>query len=156
MKKFVLTLVTLPKNNVKIFYFWFQVVQYKQNSRLEEKRKKALDLHLNFIVDQTEKYSTWLTESLQTKTSSCRTSSVISDSIEGRDGMVVYWLDNIYSSFNFSEKCVQFVIDSLITTSNEETLLLWFCRKTLWEMFLWYYKHTTHRLMVNVKNLFSW
>ena len=27
---------------------------------LEEKRKKALDMHLNFIVDQTEKYSSWL------------------------------------------------------------------------------------------------
>ncbi|XP_064613460.1 helicase SRCAP-like isoform X3 [Liolophura sinensis] len=47
--------------------FWTnieKVVQYKQQSRLEEKRKKALDLHLNFIVDQTEKYSTWLTEGL--------------------------------------------------------------------------------------------
>ena len=41
-----------------------QVVQYKQQSRVDEKRKKALDLHLNFIVDQTEKYSSWLTEGL--------------------------------------------------------------------------------------------
>jgi E1A-binding protein p400 len=39
-----------------------QVVQYKQQSRLEERRKKAMDLHLSFIVDQTEKYSSWLTE----------------------------------------------------------------------------------------------
>ena len=31
---------------------------------MEEKRQKALDIHLNFIVDQTEKYSTWLTEGL--------------------------------------------------------------------------------------------
>ncbi|XP_041347993.1 helicase SRCAP-like isoform X2 [Gigantopelta aegis] len=48
--------------------FWTnieKVVQYKQQSRLEEKRKKALDMHLNFIVDQTEKYSTWLTAGLQ-------------------------------------------------------------------------------------------
>jgi len=43
-----------------------QVVQYKQQSRLDEKRKKAMDLHLSFIVDQTEKYSTWLTEGLMT------------------------------------------------------------------------------------------
>jgi E1A-binding protein p400 len=43
---------------------FFQVVEYKQQSRLEEKRKKALDLHLSFIVDQTEKYSSWLTEGL--------------------------------------------------------------------------------------------
>lgn len=41
-----------------------QLVEYKQQTRLEEKRKKALDQHLNFIVGQTEKYSTWLTEGL--------------------------------------------------------------------------------------------
>lgn len=40
------------------------MVEYKQQTRLEEKRKKALDQHLNFIVGQTEKYSTWLTEGL--------------------------------------------------------------------------------------------
>lgn len=40
------------------------MVEYKQQTRLEEKRKKALDQHLNFIVDQTEKYSSWLTEGL--------------------------------------------------------------------------------------------
>ncbi|XP_015599063.1 helicase domino isoform X2 [Cephus cinctus] len=47
--------------------FWTNVeklVEYKQQARLEEKRKKALDQHLNFIVGQTEKYSTWLTEGL--------------------------------------------------------------------------------------------
>lgn len=41
-----------------------QVVQYKQNSRLDEKRKKAMDLHLNFIVNQTEQFSSWLSEGL--------------------------------------------------------------------------------------------
>ena len=35
-------------------------MEYKQQLMLEEKRKKALDMHLNFIVDQTEKYSSWL------------------------------------------------------------------------------------------------
>ncbi|PSN31348.1 hypothetical protein C0J52_18960 [Blattella germanica] len=47
--------------------FWSNVeklVEYKQQTRLEEKRKKALDQHLSFIVDQTEKYSTWLAESM--------------------------------------------------------------------------------------------
>ena len=39
-------------------------MQYKVQSRLEENRKKALDLQLNFIVDQTEKYSSWLAEGL--------------------------------------------------------------------------------------------
>ena len=42
-----------------------KVVQYKIQSRIEEKRKKALDVHLNFIVGQTEKYSSWLAESLK-------------------------------------------------------------------------------------------
>lgn len=41
-----------------------QLVEYKQQTRLEEKRKKVLDQHLNFIVGQTERYSTWLTEGL--------------------------------------------------------------------------------------------
>ena len=41
-----------------------QVVQYKQQSRMDEKRKRALDLHLNFIVGQTEQYSTWLSQGL--------------------------------------------------------------------------------------------
>ncbi|XP_068162357.1 helicase SRCAP [Antennarius striatus] len=47
--------------------FWSsveKVVQYKQQSRLEEKRKKALDLQLDFIVGQTEKYSNLLSKSL--------------------------------------------------------------------------------------------
>lgn len=60
-----------------------QVVQYKQQSRLDEKRKKALDLHLNFIVDQTEKYSSWLTEGLKTSSkgsvNTTPASSVIGD-----------------------------------------------------------------------------
>ena len=50
--------------------FIFKVVQYKVQSRLEENRKKALDLQLNFIVDQTEKYSSWLAESLAVPPSS--------------------------------------------------------------------------------------
>lgn len=47
--------------------FWRNVekiIEYKHKSLLEEKRRQALDLHLNFIVDQTEKYSSWLIESL--------------------------------------------------------------------------------------------
>ncbi|KAG8431409.1 hypothetical protein GDO86_018871 [Hymenochirus boettgeri] len=47
--------------------FWSnveKVVQFKQQSRLEERRKKALDLQLDFIVGQTEKYSDLLSQSL--------------------------------------------------------------------------------------------
>lgn len=47
--------------------FWNNVeklVEYKQNTILEEKRKKALDQQLSFIVDQTEKYSQLLAEGM--------------------------------------------------------------------------------------------
>lgn len=47
--------------------FWSNVekiVEYKHTTKLEEKRKKALDQHLNFIVDQTEKFSQQLVEGM--------------------------------------------------------------------------------------------
>ena len=50
--------------HISFLYSFFKLVEYKQQTRLEEKRKQALDQHLNFIVGQTEKYSTWLTEGL--------------------------------------------------------------------------------------------
>lgn len=53
--------------------FWTNVeklVEYKQNMRLEEKRKRALDQHLSFIVDQTEKYSQLLAEGMNKSTMS--------------------------------------------------------------------------------------
>ncbi|CAF0730259.1 unnamed protein product [Brachionus calyciflorus] len=51
----------------EIQLFWKQVekiIEYKHKSINEEKRKVEMDKHLNFIVDQTEKYSSWLMESL--------------------------------------------------------------------------------------------
>ena len=47
--------------------FWSNVeklVEYKVTTKLDEKKKKALDQQLSFIVDQTEKYSSWLAESM--------------------------------------------------------------------------------------------
>ncbi len=44
---------------------------------IEEKRKQAMDMHLNFIVDQTEKYSSWLIESLATNAASNNVSTVV-------------------------------------------------------------------------------
>ncbi|XP_068750575.1 helicase domino-like isoform X1 [Montipora capricornis] len=80
----------------EIKQFWSsveKVVQYKVQSRLEENRKKALDLQLNFIVDQTEKYSSWLAESLAVPPSSGPASAVstgpsspASSRAEGGDG----------------------------------------------------------------------
>ncbi|XP_028670800.1 helicase SRCAP isoform X3 [Erpetoichthys calabaricus] len=65
--------------------FWSnveKVVQFKQQSRLEEKRKKALDLQLDFIVGQTEKYSDLLSQSLNETVSvnRARRSSSLKDS----------------------------------------------------------------------------
>ena len=55
------------------FHFYsplLQIVEHKQNVLLEEKRKKAMDMHLEFIVDQTQKYSNWLVKGLASSTPS--------------------------------------------------------------------------------------
>ncbi|XP_052801568.1 helicase SRCAP-like isoform X2 [Mya arenaria] len=68
--------------------FWTnieKVVQYKQNSRLDEKRKKAMDLHLNFIVNQTEQYSTWLSEGLTQASNSGSRNTTPDPSVAGDD-----------------------------------------------------------------------
>lgn len=47
--------------------FWSNVeklVEYKHQTKIEEKRKQALDQHLSFIVDQTEKFSQQLAEGM--------------------------------------------------------------------------------------------
>lgn len=47
--------------------FWSNVeklVEYKHQTKIEEKRKQALDQHLSFIVDQTEKFSQQLVEGM--------------------------------------------------------------------------------------------
>lgn len=51
----------------EIKIFWSNVeklVEYKQQTKLDEKRKKALDQQLSFIVDQTERYSKQLVEGM--------------------------------------------------------------------------------------------
>ena len=62
--------------------------------QLEAKRRQALDEHLNFIVDKTEKYSTLLAESLQQESAgaSLKTTPAGSDhesASSGRSGPVV-------------------------------------------------------------------
>ncbi|XP_024385974.1 protein PHOTOPERIOD-INDEPENDENT EARLY FLOWERING 1 isoform X2 [Physcomitrium patens] len=47
--------------------FWLKVeklVSYKQQLLVEERKKKALDKHLDFLLGQTERYSTMLAENL--------------------------------------------------------------------------------------------
>ena len=72
-------------------------MQYKQNSRLDEKRKKAMDLHLNFIVNQTEQYSNWLSEGLTNQSNSGSLNTTPDPSIAG-DGNLM----PIYGSCGFS------------------------------------------------------
>ncbi|CAF0862550.1 unnamed protein product [Rotaria sp. Silwood1] len=55
----------------EVMNFWknmHKIAEYKETTRIQELRKHQLDLHLNFIVDQTEKYSDWLVKSLKTET----------------------------------------------------------------------------------------
>ena len=58
-------IASLMAREIKIF--WGDVnklFEYRLKSKLDIKRKEALDQHLNFIVDKTEKYSTLLAESM--------------------------------------------------------------------------------------------
>ena len=52
----------------EVMSFWknmHKIAEFKESTRIRELRKHQLDLHLNFIVDQTEQYSDWLVQSLK-------------------------------------------------------------------------------------------
>jgi hypothetical protein len=64
--------------------FWGNVeklFEYGVKTQIEAKRKQALDLHLNFIVDKTERFSTMLAESMadQSNPTSLRTTPNVSE-----------------------------------------------------------------------------
>jgi len=68
--------------------FWGNVeklVEYKVTTKLDEKKKKALDQQLSFIVDQTEKYSAALAESMNKPNDSANVS--ITSGTPSRDGL---------------------------------------------------------------------
>ncbi|CAF1240413.1 unnamed protein product [Adineta steineri] len=53
----------------EVMNFWknmHKIAEFKETTRTQQLRKHQLDLHLNIIVDQTEKYSDWLIQSLKT------------------------------------------------------------------------------------------
>ncbi|GFS95916.1 helicase domino [Nephila pilipes] len=55
----------------EIKQFWSNIeklAEYKQQTWLEEKRKTILDVRLNFIMNQTEKHSPWLTQGMTQST----------------------------------------------------------------------------------------
>ena len=63
-------------------------MEHKQQVLLEEKRKKAMDMHLEFIVDQTAKYSNWLVKGLASHTPSEPSLQSVASSHDGRDQAV--------------------------------------------------------------------
>lgn len=75
--------------------FWSNVeklVEYKHQTKIEEKRKQALDQHLSFIVDQTEKFSQQLAEGMNKSvadTPSLNSSRLTSPKRES-DGELIY------------------------------------------------------------------
>lgn len=79
--------------------FWGNVeklVEYKHHTKIEEKRKKALDQHLSFIVDQTEKFSQQLAEGMNktlkdaSANPSINSSRISSPKRENTDGKQCY------------------------------------------------------------------
>jgi len=86
-------------------------VQYKQQSRLGEKRKKAMDMHLSFIVDQTEKYSSWLTEGLMANAAAAAAASASVDSsasasTKSTEQTALLDPDGLYRNNNFLYKAL--------------------------------------------------
>ncbi|GAB6030179.1 hypothetical protein CHUAL_005855 [Chamberlinius hualienensis] len=73
----------------EIKQFWTNVekfVEFKQQSRLDMKRKKLCDLQLNFIVDQTEKYSSWVAEGMNKSVTESTQNSLVSSAQISRSG----------------------------------------------------------------------
>ncbi len=58
-------------------------MEHKHQLMLEAKRKKAMDLHLEYIVDQTAKYSDWIAKDLGQPISSSSSTRVTPGSVEG-------------------------------------------------------------------------
>jgi hypothetical protein len=58
-----------------------QLVEFKQTTLLEEKRKQALDQHLSFIVGETEKFSSLVAESMNKPALGSGPSSLNQDSV---------------------------------------------------------------------------
>lgn len=62
---------------------------YKQSTKLEEQRKIALDEHLNFIVDQTEKMSTLVAESLMKSANNSSVAALQNSSLVNSEGTLL-------------------------------------------------------------------
>ena len=77
-------------------------MELKHQSLLEEKRKAAMDMHLQFIVDQTQKYSNWLVQGMGGNTPSTTPSlapSLTSSSILSETGQSMYRVSKLRIHF---------------------------------------------------------
>lgn len=71
--------------------FWKQVeklIELRLRAQQDEKRRNVMDMHLNIIVGQTEKYSSWLMESLSSAAAEKKKAASIASG-EGQDNEFV-------------------------------------------------------------------
>jgi hypothetical protein len=109
----------------EIMIFWKNVekiAQYKQKSIMDEKRKQAMDVHLNFIVDQTEKYSSWLMESLNPITSTAATNTTMSSKSSTTSSSRLKELYENDDEFNVDDEDLEEHEDDESTIEKEENL----------------------------------
>ena len=74
---------TFWKNVEKVF-------EYTVKTQIEAKRKQALDQHLNFIVDKTEKFSSLMAESMADNASASLRTTPTSTDVEMDDNEVKF------------------------------------------------------------------
>lgn len=72
---------------------------HKQQLLLEEKKKRAMDMHLEFIVDQTAKYSNWLVKGLTTSSTATPSEPSLHSAAVSVEGQFVP-LFNVFSVVN--------------------------------------------------------
>ena len=94
-------------------------MEHKHHVILEEKRRQARDVHLNYIVDQTQKYSTWLMRGLNpTETSD---PSLISTGLQsGKLLIFIVFILYIYVCVLIVCTCVGATDDTIFTPVAED------------------------------------
>ena len=58
-----------------MFSIHLKVLEHRQNTLLEEKRKQLLSMQLDFLVGQSEQFSSWLVEGLASTSSAQRSAT---------------------------------------------------------------------------------
>lgn len=106
--------------------FWAnveKVVEFKQQVKLEAKRKKALNEKLNFIVDQTEKYSLQVAEGMNRAPGASKATSLNSSRISSpvhRTGSDDEWSRPNEDSDDDEETIAQAEAEIPVSSTNDE------------------------------------